>query len=264
MRRLFFIIAVSIVGVFGYCQAAKLSDVVSPFYYNKLLKEQKIELIHEDWDTSLVLLPISPYSEDVRSGRLDKSGKKIVPFNAEYLYLVPKNDGDDTVIEGVKCNIDDISHTFRALSRMKGMRYHFEKKKPELLYKDVFMVASPDSTDPVPDPVEGSADGIKAYCLQDDNTYGKLCYELNYKQNETTVYVEFHLASPMTFLGLTVVDSDNAKVNVIAIDCEEGVLLYMGTDVAARKMGPLNVRKQVAESMAVRIEAIYRWFLGEL
>lgn len=264
MKRLFFVIGVCVVGAFGYCQRAKLAEVVPSQYYDKLLKVQKIELIHEDWDSSLVLLPISPYSQIIRDGRLDKSGKKVVPFNAEYLYIVPKNDGDDTVVEGVKCNIDDISRTFRSISRMKGMRYHFDKKKPETLYKDAYMIATPDSSDPIPDPIEGSADGIKAYCLQDDNTYGKLRYELNYRQNENTIYVEFHLASPMTFLGLTVVEASNTKVNVIAIDCEECVLLYMGTDVAGRKMGPLNVRKQMAESMAVRIEAIYKWFLKEL
>lgn len=244
---------------------AKLEEVVPPQYIEQLKATQKIELLHEADDTELTLLPICEYSQNVRDGKIYAT-KKQVPFNAEYLYIVPKNDGDDSVIEGVKANTIDMSIIFRSLSRMKGMRYHFEKKKTELLYKDAYMIADPTEKVPtiLPDPIEGSADGLTGYCLQDDHSYGKLRYKVSYRQNATTVYTEFHLANAMTCLGQKIVEPGNMKVVVISIDCGDCILLYMGTDSAAKKIPLVNMRKQMRESMAVRIEAIYRWFLKEL
>lgn len=243
-------------------KTANLDEVAPPLFLQKLKADKKIELVHDVYDYSLILLPVSEFSQIVRDGRIDKSSKKCIPFNAEYLYIVPKCEGD----EGVIGDINDVSRVFRSLSRMTGMKYHYEKKKLETLYKDVYMIEKPDLKNlvRVPDPLEGPTDGLKAYCLQDDHTYGKLCYELSYRQNETTVYVEFFLATPMAVLGIKGVKSNNLKVNVMAIDCGDSILLYLGTDAAAEKLALVNMRKQMSDSMVVRIEAIYKWFLKEL
>lgn len=243
-------------------KVANFNDVVPPMFLEKLKETGKIEMVHDDYDQSLVLLPISEFSQIVRDGRVDKSSKKCVPFNAEYLYIVPKAAGD----EGVLGDINDVSRVFRSMSRMTGMKYHYEKRKPETLYKAVYMIEEPNLKNliKVPDPLDADPNGLTAYCMQDDHTYGKLCYKLSYHQNDTTVYVEFLLTTPMAVLGIKGVKENNLKVNVIAVDCGECILLYLGTDAAAEKLGLVNMRKQMSESMVVRIEAIYRWFLKEL
>lgn len=243
-------------------QTAKLEDVVPLMFLDMLKETGKIEMIHEVYDTSLVLLPVSEFSQIVRDGRVPKPQKKCVPFNAEYLYIVPKCEGD----EGVLGDINDISRIFRSMSKMSGMRYHYEKKKTELLYKSAYMIQEPNLKKlvKVPDPIDDEPDGLTAFCMQDDHTYGKLCYKLSYRQNATTVYVEFLLVTPMAMLGIKGVKENNLKVNVMAVDCGDCILLYLGTDAAAEKLGIINMRNQMADSMAVRIEAIYKWFLKEL
>lgn len=246
-----------------YAQQAKLEEVAPAAFFTKLKESGKVEIKHEAKDNSLVLLPNCEYSSKIKEGQLTK-GEKQVPFNAEFLYIVPKNEGDDSKVKGVKGTIDDISRLFRSPSKMKGMKYHFEKKKPETLYKDVFAIKDLTTPTPIADPVDEEPNGLVAYCMQDDNTYGKLKFKTSYFQNTNTIYALFHLMSPMSVIGVKAVEAENMKINIIAIECEDCFLLYLSADVAAKKIGLINVRKQIDESMSVRIEAIYRWFLEKL
>ena len=68
----------------------------------------------------------------------------------------------------------------------------------------------------------------------------------------------------MSYLGIKAVDTGNMKINIIAIECDDCYILYLNTDVAAKKIAMANVRKQIKDSMTVRMEAVYRWFLNLL
>ena len=263
MKKISAGIAVLLSASFLFAQGAKPEDFVSAEYLELLKKDGKIELIHEKDDTNLNLIPDCKYGAAVEAEKIVKTSKQ-VPFVAEYLYLVPKNDGDDSVVPGIKGTIDDVSVLFRSISKMKGMKYHFEKSKPETLYKEAYMIASVDSDEPVADPVEGSADGLVAYCYQDDHTYGDMKYKLSYLQSDNMLFANFLLAIPMSYLGIKAVDTGNMKINIIAIECDDCYILYLNTDVAAKKIAMANVRKQIKDSMTVRMEAVYRWFLNLL
>jgi len=102
------------------------------------------------------------YKTQAEKAIIEKTDKN-VPFVAEFLYLIPKaklieNSADkNTVI-----NTDRLSVLFRSISKMTGMRYHVGEKGPndkgELLYKKAYMIANPDSDEPIADKNTGNAD----------------------------------------------------------------------------------------------------------
>ena len=121
MKKISAGIAVLLSASFLFAQGAKPEDFVSAEYLELLKKDGKIELIHEKDDTNLNLVPDCKYGAAVEAEKIVKTSKQ-VPFVAEYLYLVPKNDGDDSVVPGIKGTIDDVSVLFRSISKMKGMK----------------------------------------------------------------------------------------------------------------------------------------------
>ena len=243
-------------------QESKLEDFVKESYIGELKKNGKIELIHEKEDTSLNLVPNCFYSERINSERIEKS-KKEIPFVAEFLYLVPKRKLKEKGIQKLEnVTMDEISVVFRSISKMQGMLYHFEKPgKEKVLYEKTYMIANLDSDEPIPDQNTGNADGQVSYCYQDDNTYGDLKFQLNYYVNGNTLYSTFLLGAPMSCMGIKAVDAGNMKISIVAVDLGDDVLIYLNTDVSAKNIALVNVRKQIKDSMTARMEAVYRWFL---
>lgn len=243
-------------------QESKLEDFVNESYIDELKKNGKIELIHEKEDTSLNLVPNCFYSERINSEKIEKS-KKEIPFVAEFLYLVPKSELKEKGIKKLEnVTMDEISVVFRSISKMQGMLYHFEKPgKEKVLYEKTYMIANLDSDEPIPDQNTGNADGQVSYCYQDDNTYGDLKFQLNYYVNGNTLYSTFLLGAPMSCMGIKAVDAGNMKISIVAVDLGDDVLIYLNTDVSAKNIALVNVRKQIKDSMTARMEAVYRWFL---
>ncbi len=226
----------------------------------KLVGEGKILLVHPMGENKLTLLPDCQYSPAIKTNLVEKVEDQ-VPFTAEFLYLIPKS----KLLEGsTKSEItkNDLSVVLRSISKMEGMRYHFaEKKNGDVLYKASYMVDGKNSKNKIADVVSGSADGLVLYCYQKDNTYGDIFYELKYHQAENILHVAFENTNPMSMMGIKAVAEGNLHINVLSIDCGDDLLLYISTDVSAKKIPLFNMRKKMEESMCERMDSIYRWFL---
>ena len=264
MKKLILSAITFVLGFSLFAENSSLEKYVDSSYVEELKQKGKIELIHEKEDTNLNLVPKCFYSERINSEKIAKDSKK-VPFVAEFLYLVPKSELKEKGARKLEnITMDEISVVFRSISKMQGMLYHFEKPgKEEVLYKKTYMIANLDSNEPIPDQNTGNADGQVSYCYQDDNTYGDLKFKLNYYLNENTLYSTFLLGAPMSYMGIKAVDENNMKISIVAIDLGDDVLIYLNTDVAAKNIALVNVRKQIKDSMTARMEAVYRWFLKQ-
>ena len=240
--------------------AAELEKYVGAENVKKLLGEGKILLVHPMDENKLTLLPECHYSPAIKTNLVEKLEDQ-VPFTAEFLYLIPKS----KLLEGsTKSEItnDDLSVVLRSISKMEGMRYHFaEKKNGDILYKASYMIDGKNSKNKIADVISGSADGLVLYCYQKDNTYGDIFYELKYHQAENILHVAFENTNPMSMMGIKAVAEGNLHINVLSIDCGDDLLLYISTDVSAKKIPLFNMRKKMEESMCERMDSIYRWFL---
>ncbi len=244
----------------GFAFAAPLESYIDEGNIEKLNKKGMISMVHPVSDNSVSLVPSCQYSESIKTDIVPKSDKG-VPFIAEFLYLIPKS----KLLENsskTDITVDDLSVVLRSISKMEGMRYHFkEKKNGDVLYKISYTVDKINSETKIPDQTQGSADGKVIYCYQKDHTYGDIKYELNYSQNQDIVYVSFKNTSPMSYVGFNAVEKNKLHLNVMAIDCDEGILLYLSTDVDAKKVPFINMRNKMEDSMTERMDALYRWFL---
>ncbi|MCR5189020.1 MAG: hypothetical protein K6C97_08790 [Treponema sp.] len=260
MKKTILFFALSLFIFSGFAFAAPLESFLDQGNIDLLKKKGMISVVHPISENKLSLVPDSEYSSVIKSDIVKKNDKGI-PFTAEFLYLIPKS---KLLEKSSKTDItvDDLSIVLRSISKMQGMRYHFkEKKDGDVLYKISYTVDSLNSEKQIPDQTQGSADGKVLYCYQKDHTYGEIKYELNYHQNQDMVYVSFENTSPMAYVGFKAVEENKLHLNVMAIDCDDSVLLYLSTDVDAKKVPFINMRNKMEDSMTERMDALYRWFL---
>jgi hypothetical protein len=55
--------------------------------------------------------------------------------------------------------------------------------------------------------------------------------------------------------------AENMETNVLCIDIGDSLLLYLNADVNAKKI--IGIRGQIEDSMTVRMDAIYKWFMQQ-
>lgn len=238
-----------------FAENSKLEDYVAPEYVEKLQTKGSISVVHPKDKNVIKMVPSCAYSEKIKS-ELICSSKSGVPFLSEYLYLIPKSKLADDIS---KVNIDSMCVVFRSISKMEGMKYIHNGGKEDVLYKRAYAVASEDSMEKIPDPLEGPTDGLEAYGYQKDHTFGDTKYKLNYYQKDNVIFATFLNVIPMSKMGVKAVMPKNLRTNIVCIDLGDSILLYLAADVSAKNI--LGIRAQIEDSMTVRMDAIYRWFM---
>lgn len=262
MKKLLSVFLVSLLSTFIFAENEQVKKLVNPNYYDQLVKNGTVELIHKEGNDKYVLLPQTDYSSKVLSNRVKKGGKDF-PFVFEGLFLLNKKDllatsnSTDTQID-----ITDVSRVFRSISKMQGMTYYSTTKKKELvLYKKAYTISGPDSETPIADDNKGNADGKVLYCLQDDASFGVTRYKLNYYQSDKLLYAVFTSTDPIGLGPFTGIEKGNIKINALVIDCGDDLLLYLSTDATCNSLP--GIKKQVTDSMTSRMKAVYKWFIKQ-
>ncbi len=258
MKKILFV-AMFIFGLAAmiFAQKTNLEDVISPEYAEYLKTNGNFTIIHPKNEKKLSAVPNCPYSEQIKSDLICEN-EKGVPFLAEFVYLIPKTELTEDIS---KVNVESMSVIFRSISKMQGMTYIHNGGKEEVLYKKAYAIASADSDEPIADPLEGPTDGLEAYGYQHDNTFGDTKYKLNYYQKDNVIFATFLNVIPMSKLGIKAVMPGCLRMNIVSIDLGDSLLLYLVADVSAKNL--LGVRAQIQDSMTVRMDAIYRWFLKQ-
>lgn len=258
MKKIIGIVACTFVMAFSvFAQNTKIEDIVAPEYLETLKNKGSITKIHPKDKNVIQMVPECIYANQIKSDLISNS-KKGVPFLAEFLYLIPKSELSDDIS---KVNIESMCTIFRSISKMEGMKYIHNGGKEDILYKKAYAVKSADSDERIPDPLEGPTDGLEAYGYQKDHTFGDTKYKLNYYQNENVIFATFLNVLPMSKMGVKAVMPENLRTNIVCIDMGDSLLLYLAADVNAKNI--VGVRAQIEDSMTVRMEAIYRWFLKQ-
>ena len=240
-----------------FAQNTNLEDVLSPEYAEYLKANGSLTVIHPKNEKELSVVPNCPYSEQIKSDLICEK-EKGVPFLAEFVYLIPKSELTDDIS---KVDVDSMSVIFRSISKMQGMTYIHNGGKEDVLYKKAYAVASADSDEPIADPLEGPTDGLEAYGYQHDHTFGDTKYKLNYYQKDNVIFATFLNVIPMSKLGIKAVMPEHLRMNIVSIDLGDDLLLYLVADVSSKNL--MGVRAQIQDSMTVRMNAIYRWFLKQ-
>ena len=203
-------------------------------------------------DFSQAISPNTEFSKRSATTWKNDSSK----FASENLFLVKKSDlGGDNSLSAV-------SKIVRSISTMKGIQYYSNgDKKWETLYKDAYCIQGPKDRTRVPDDTEGNADGKILYCMQNDNSFGKTNYRLEYHQSQTEVSAAFVNTTGLYVGPIKGVDNNNLRINIVIMDCGDDMLIYM---LVRAKFPALSIlEKTMNESFSSRLDAIYKWFLEQ-
>lgn len=164
---------------------------------------------------------------------------------------------------GENPSVEKVSKVMRSISTMKGTEYYSNRhKKWETLYHDAYLVKSPEKKVRVPDDTEGSAEGKVLYCMQDDNSFGKCYYCLQYHERENEVSVCFDNFESLKFGFITAAKKHNVKINLVVIDEGDHFLVYLIVQAYYPNISFLE--DKMIDSFNARVDSIYKWFVGQM
>lgn len=245
--------------VFGQTQNYK--SLVPSKYVAELEQKGEVRLVHENaLDSTRYLMPENEFADIVNNSVLKKDEGNF-PFTCEFLYLVDKKaiakNGDIS-----KMNIQDLSERIRSVSKMQGMTYYSTTRKKRLvLYEKAYTLENENGTTPIKDRNTGNADGLKNWMFFDDTSLGKCRYELNYRQSDKTVYMNYINTDPMKVAFIEPVKKQKQFVQAIFVDCGDHFLAYFVCEVDSMKLP--GIKDQIEDSMVSRIEALRDWLVDQ-
>ncbi len=183
-------------------------------------------------------------------------------FSSETLFYVQKQTLVSQNKDISSITIEKASRILRSISKMKGMEYFSNgHQRWETLYHKSYLIKSDTDKTPIPDNLDGSADGKRFYCLQEDNSLGNCVYQLDYGQSEKEFAVCFTNIEPIKYGPITVVRTGDLKMNLVIIDEGDYFLVYMVIQSCYPYISILENRMN--KSFNNRVDAIYKWFCGE-
>ena len=239
--------------------AYTVDQIVEPSVLEELKASGFVQnRFYKNGDPSLKLVPKTPLGEQTTV--LWPKEAEAPVFIMENLYLLKKSElGDGNVS---KMDTDYVSKIIRSVSKMEGMQYYsYSDKKVKTLYKECYCIAGPDDRTRVPDDTEGSAEGKVMYCMQNDCSFGKTNYRLEYHQQEKETSAAFINVSPVYIGFVKAVNTDNLRISLSITDCGDSFVVYML--VQARFPALSIIENKMNDSFRGRLEAIYMWFIAQ-
>ena len=241
-----------------FAQSQIIKNLVNEKYYNQLITEKKVIITHEQENEKLELIPKSEYTSKIENNLIEKQ-KKEFPFTYEALFYFPKNDFEDS--ESV--DINKVSVACRSVSKLQGLKYYSTtRKKEQVLYEKAFTIADEQSSTPIADNINGSADGKTIFCLQDDKSFGIIKYKINYFQNENELLAVFTNVTDIGIGPIKAILPQKMVINLLVKDCGDSLLVYICTDLSSKNFP--GVKGQIVDSISTRMDAISKWFISQL
>ncbi len=253
MKRILFLI----LGLFSFA-AFSFSESISDETLEKLKAAGELQNVFLSKDNAkLSLVPKTELSElAVKKWTSDEKPRLTTE---KLFYLDKKSLGGNSESE---LTVEKVSKILRSISTMKGTEYYSNRhKKWEVLYHDAYLVDSKENKNPIPDDTEGSADGKTLYCMQDDNSFGKCYYQLEYRQTEKEVSVYFDNFEPLKFGPITAAKAHNVKINLVAVDEGDYYLVYLLVQASYPRISLFE--NMMLDSFNSRVDSIYKWFVKE-
>lgn len=203
-------------------------------------------------DSGINLLPETAFSEETKNYVFGTDYEK-AGFAAESLYYVKKAD-----LSAGDTSIEKVSQIMRSISKMKGMEYYSNtRKRWDTLYLDSYRIENPYSTLALEDDLEGSSDGKILYAYQEEHSFGKGVYKIQYSENSKVVLMKMENVTTLAYGIIKAVKPGNLKIAVNVIDDGDGYFVYIGMCADFIQMSILE--KKMNKSFQARLDAIFKW-----
>lgn len=241
---------------FGFSKTVK--EVVNKEYYEELLKNGEVSILHSGVDEDFVLVPDCEFKAECLKNKITKD-KGNFPVSLEYLFLLHKKDLISNP-EKTDITLDDLTVIMRSASKMTDVIYYSNTRKKYMpLYKRAFMVQNENNREPIADRTEGSTEGQRYYILQDDQSFGETVYLETIEKKGDSLYANLLNLDTMGLAFIKAIYPKNLRFNIITVDCGDDIVLYMCMDANCKKF--ISVEKKMKESLTARILALKEWII---
>ena len=129
------------------------------------------------------------------------------------------------------------------------------------MYKEAYCIKGPKDRTKVPDDTSGSADGKVIYCYQNDNSFGKINYKIDYRQTSDEISAVFSNTTGLYVGPIKGISEDDLKISVVVVDCGQDIMVYLLVKANFPAIGFLE--DSMKESLSSRLEALYKWMMGK-
>lgn len=233
----------------------RLSALISEEVAAALVQDGVIrKTMYRENVTSLPLLPRLSLASEAESFW---DGEQ-APFVSETLFLYKKPEEKRTE-EG---EIPAISVILRSLSRLEGIEYYSNSRKTmRTLYRKSYIVKSEEDRTKIPDPCEGSADGLSLVAVQEDLTFGEYAYSYAYRQTQDSVAFYSTNIDSLKYGFIRIIRPEQLRIALVVHDLGDYLLVYNLT--RADFLAVPGMERKLNASFSSRAEAVYSWFINE-
>ena len=147
-----------------------------------------------------------------------------------------------------------------ALSTLTGIEYYSARRETMRTFYEISQVIdSPDTRNPVPDPVfQSPMSNLTIYANQKDLTFGDNIYKYNFETTgEAFIFTQENI-TPLTVGIIPAVGRNRLNSTFAILDCGDSLLIYALS--MARAASVPGMADRIGASFGNRITAIYRWF----
>jgi hypothetical protein len=198
----------------------------------------------------LALMPQTAFADRLRESIGESRSKTFV----EALYYIP------TLTDASQLAL---VNSLLKISTLSGLQYYSRSEKiTKTLIYSVSIIGEPGSKDFLPDlTVTQVPEQITFLFNQDDETFGAADYEalLQTDRRSGEISIAITNLDPLKQSVIKVADVRGMHTYLLAIPCDEGVLLY-GL-ITNAKAAPSIIRNRMNESLLNRLDALKLWFV---
>jgi len=256
MKRVFSaLLCVCIAGTISAAEISeRLASVLSAENASALVAKGQLQ--KSNYRGKGVIPCLAPSSPLAHEAALFWSGKES-SFFVETLYLYKKKKETDAGAE-----TERISAVLRSLSKLQGIEYYStSRKKMRTLYEKSYTIDSVTAKNRIPDPINGSADGLTLFALQKDLTFGECVYRYSYRQTDDSVAFFSLNLDTLSYTVIKVVNPEKLHVSLVVQDLGDYLLVYALT--RADFLAIPGLESKINASFTTRAEAVYQWFIKE-
>jgi len=152
----------------------------------------------------------------------------------------------------------------QAVSTLRGVTYYSTSRNRErTLFKDAYVVSSPDDTHALPDPkAKELAERERLYVLLHDTTFGRGVYAVDYVSAPEYLILRVTNTASLKLLFIPIIPAQGMEMHYVVFPGKEEALVYGVGMARVGRVGRLSGREE--SSFAHRVVAMYEWLRDRL
>ena len=160
-------------------------------------------------------------------------------------------------------NLQEIAKIFHTISTLKGIQYYsHSNEKWTTLYHGAGFIENAKSRKYLPDTYYSGTN--KQYvCLLDDNSLGECVFKVSYSETTNEIRMNLLLVEPIKIWGITGVYPNNLAIQLKVTKTTSGTL-QASISINAKYQTVSFLETHLTESFNARMDALYKWIMGQL